>query len=238
MKHPLIFAGIYASVPHPERFASVMYKAPIAPCRRHTGLRYRGSVQSEVELARQNLELAKETSDRLWEEHSAFSKNQPPRAVMGAEERQLLMEASDSIGKIYAAEHALFVAEHGTPGIVGREGGFQWLSLFERTITDLLSLCPNVVLNKYIAITGIDGGTLKLTDKEKSEGWRTSEDAKVFTTFFGVEREYRTMGWSLTAPASVLFRGSRTRPMTNVAGGMMSGTYSTRKPPSAKWKCS
>jgi hypothetical protein len=80
------------------------------------------NVHSEIELARQNLELARSTSDRLWEEYRAFEG--PPavvQGVMGPEVRRLLMEASESIGKIYAAEHALFAVEHGTPGVVGRE---------------------------------------------------------------------------------------------------------------------
>ncbi len=80
-----------------------------------------------------------------------------------------MTEASEWTHKIYVAEHALFKAEHGTPGIVGSYGEYQWLTIVERDITSLLRHCPEVVLDKYIAVTRIDGGSLRLTDQEKSD---------------------------------------------------------------------
>ncbi len=91
-----------------------------------------------------------------------------------------MTEASEWTGKVYAAEHALFKAERGTPGIVGIHGVYQWLTMFGCEITNLLRLCPDVVLNKYLAVTSIDSGTLQLTDEEKRDGWWISEEARVF----------------------------------------------------------
>ncbi len=38
---------------------------------------------------------------------------------------------------------------------------------------DLLQLCPEVVLGKYVAITSIDSGPLVPTEKEIAAGWQT-----------------------------------------------------------------
>ena len=152
---------------------------------------YRGYVQSDVKLAREQLELARATSTRLWAEYDAFVKTlEPGRAIAPPEEVRRLTEAAESTGKVYAAEHALFAAENGTPGIVGAHGEYQWLTMFECDISTLLRLCPDVVLNKYLAVTSIDSGMLQLTDQEKREGWWTSAEARVFRgTFWGYRED-------------------------------------------------
>jgi hypothetical protein len=138
-------------------------------------------VESNLELARQQLELARATASRLWAEYRGFAETlDPGRGVAGPEEMRRMEEASAWTGKVYAAEHALFTAEHGTPGIVGAHGLYQWLTMFQRDISTLLRLCPDVVLNKYLAVTSIDGGTLQLTDEEKRDGWWTTAEARVF----------------------------------------------------------
>ncbi len=142
---------------------------------------YRGYVESDAELARKDLELARATSSRLWAEYRAFVETlDPSLGVAGPEELRQLREASEWTGRKYAAEHALFAAENGTPGIVGAHGEYQWLTVLKCDISSLLRLCPGVVLNKYLAVTSIDSGTLQLTDQEKDAGWWTSEEAKVF----------------------------------------------------------
>ncbi len=99
-----------------------------------------------------------------------------------------MTEASDWTWKIYASEHALFKAENGTPGIVGSHGQYQWLTMIEVDISALLQACPAVVLGKYLAVTSIDGGTLQLTNSEKSNGWSTAEEGNVFRfTYEGPE---------------------------------------------------
>jgi hypothetical protein len=102
-----------------------------------------------------------------------------------------MMEAGEWTRKIDDAEHALFTAEYGTPGIVGSHGKHQWLTMAECDISTLLSLCAGVVLGKYLAVTRIDGGTLRLTDQEKSEGWWTADEAKVFQATSWGPPEYR-----------------------------------------------
>lgn len=38
---------------------------------------------------------------------------------------------------------------------------------------DLLELCPEIALGKYVAVTSIDSGQLVPTDKEKAAGWQS-----------------------------------------------------------------
>jgi hypothetical protein len=60
-----------------------------------------------------------------------------------------------------------------------------------RDITSLLRLCPKFVLGKYLAVTRIDAGSLRLTDQEKGEGWWTDDAGRVFQgTSWGLP-EYR-----------------------------------------------
>lgn len=139
-------------------------------------------METEAERARQQLDLARSMSDRCWAEYYAFVQPlDPMRGVAEPEELRLMRVASDWTGRIYEAEHALASAEHGAPGVVGAHGHYQWLTLVRSDISTLLELCPEVVLNRYLAVTSIDSGTLKLTDQEKSEGWWTAENARVFS---------------------------------------------------------
>jgi hypothetical protein len=120
-------------------------------------------------------------SERLWREYRAHLESLlPVRGEASPEAMRLLREASDWTRKKHVAEQALFMAENGTPGVVGTHGDYQWLSMFDRDIPDLLGLCPEVVLGKYLVITSIDGGSLKLTDQERADGWWTDDAAKVF----------------------------------------------------------
>jgi hypothetical protein len=139
-------------------------------------------VQQDVERARQELELARTMSERFWAEYHEYGKTlDPARGVMGPEEMCRMQEAREWTDKFHAAVQALFMAENGTPGIVGAHGDYQWLSMVDCHISTLLRLCPDVVLDKYLAITAIDSGTLKLTDQERADGWWTDDTAKVFT---------------------------------------------------------
>jgi hypothetical protein len=49
--------------------------------------------------------------------------------------------------------------------------------LYQRLVADqefdLLQICPNVVLGKYVAVTSFDSGPLVLTDEEKAAGWES-----------------------------------------------------------------
>jgi hypothetical protein len=54
---------------------------------------------------------------------------------------------------------------------VGSQGVYEWL-VIDRQF-DLLRICPDVVVGKYIAITSFDSGPLVPTDEEKAAGWES-----------------------------------------------------------------
>ena len=56
---------------------------------------------------------------------------------------------------------------------VGSQGIYEWLVTDESF--DLLQICPDIVLGKYVAITSIDSGELVPTEKESVAGWRSHE---------------------------------------------------------------
>lgn len=132
-------------------------------------------------------------SERLWAEYHEYVQTLDPACgVAGPEQLRRMDEAGEWTRKIYKAEQALFTAENGTPGVVGAHRDYQWLSMLDRDISDLLSLCPDIVLGKHLAITSIDSGTLKLTDQERAEGWWTDDMGKVFRgTSWNSNHEYR-----------------------------------------------
>jgi hypothetical protein len=148
-------------------------------------------VESDIDKARQELELARAMSKQLWAEHTDYARTlDPSRGVAGPEELRLLHEASDWTGRIYLAEETLFRAQHGTPGIVGTQGNYQWIIFADRDLSSLIRLCPEFVLEKYLAVTRFDGASLRLTDKEKS-GWWMADVGKVFQATAWSAPEYR-----------------------------------------------
>jgi hypothetical protein len=54
---------------------------------------------------------------------------------------------------------------------IGSQGLYEWLVTDQQF--DLLQLCPDVVLGKYIAITSIDSSQFVPTDEERATGWET-----------------------------------------------------------------
>src|SRR5579872_2503725 len=54
---------------------------------------------------------------------------------------------------------------------LGSQGVYEWLVTDEQF--DLLELCPEIVLGKYVAVTSIDSGQLIPTDKETAAGWQS-----------------------------------------------------------------
>jgi hypothetical protein len=54
---------------------------------------------------------------------------------------------------------------------VGSRGPYEWLVTDENF--DLLQLCPEVVLGKYVAITSIDSSEFVPTEKETAAGWQS-----------------------------------------------------------------
>ena len=56
---------------------------------------------------------------------------------------------------------------------VGLHGPYEWLVTDEHF--DLLQLCPEVVLGKYVAVTSIDSSEFVPTEKEAAAGWQSRE---------------------------------------------------------------
>jgi hypothetical protein len=54
---------------------------------------------------------------------------------------------------------------------VGSQGLYEWLVTDQQF--DLLKVCPEVVLGKYVAITSIDSGVLVPTEEEMTAGWES-----------------------------------------------------------------
>jgi hypothetical protein len=54
---------------------------------------------------------------------------------------------------------------------VGSQGLYEWLVTDENF--DLLKLCPELVLGKYVAVTSIDSSQFVPTEKETAAGWQS-----------------------------------------------------------------
>lgn len=61
------------------------------------------------------------------------------------------------------------------PVNVGTHGDYEWLTT-EHSFDDLLRLCPEIVLGKYIAISSFDSGCYFPSDEEKAAGWEKPND--------------------------------------------------------------
>ena len=56
---------------------------------------------------------------------------------------------------------------------VGSQGNYEWLVTGENF--NLVELCPEIVVGKYVAVTSSDSGQLVPTDKERAAGWQSRE---------------------------------------------------------------
>jgi hypothetical protein len=56
------------------------------------------------------------------------------------------------------------------PLTFGVRGAYEWLAS-EHCLDDLLRLCPQIVLGKYIAVTSVDSGSFFPTAEELAKGW-------------------------------------------------------------------
>jgi|SRR5215469_10701007 len=54
---------------------------------------------------------------------------------------------------------------------VGSQGTYEWLVTDQQF--DLLQICPEIVLGKYVAITSFDSSVLVPDEKEKAAGWES-----------------------------------------------------------------
>jgi len=75
---------------------------------------------------------------------------------------------------------------------VGSEGLYEWLVSDQQF--DLLQLCPEVVLRRYVAITSIDSGSLVPTEKQTRAGWQSRGKIAYSLRVQSVE-EIPSAGW-------------------------------------------
>jgi hypothetical protein len=54
---------------------------------------------------------------------------------------------------------------------IGLQGDYEWLVTDDDF--DLLELCPEVVLGKYVAVTSVDSGEFLPADEETASGWQS-----------------------------------------------------------------
>jgi len=56
---------------------------------------------------------------------------------------------------------------------MGTQRGFHWLTSTNHTLHDFLHLCPYAVIGKYLAITSLDSGPLRVNEELRSVGWES-----------------------------------------------------------------
>jgi hypothetical protein len=59
--------------------------------------------------------------------------------------------------------------------VVGAHGAYEWL-VTQHYLEDVLKLCPEVVVEKCVAVVSCDSGPLRLNDDEISSGWNSRND--------------------------------------------------------------
>ena len=55
---------------------------------------------------------------------------------------------------------------------VGFEDGYEWL-VATYSLGDLLNVCPQLVIGRFVAVTAFDSGSLVLTQQEVADGWNS-----------------------------------------------------------------
>jgi hypothetical protein len=75
---------------------------------------------------------------------------------------------------------------------VGSEGLYEWLVSDQQF--DLLQLCPEIVLGKYVAVTSIDSGFLVPNEKDRAAGWQSRGKIAYSIQIKSVE-EIPSAGW-------------------------------------------
>jgi hypothetical protein len=57
--------------------------------------------------------------------------------------------------------------------VTGSYGTYQWLATGLHDLDSFLLRCPNALVGKYVAVTSLDSGALRLTKEEERTGWRS-----------------------------------------------------------------
>lgn len=56
------------------------------------------------------------------------------------------------------------------PKWLGSEEGYEWL-VATCSLGDLLRVCPEIAIGRFVAVTAFDSGRLVLTEEQKASGW-------------------------------------------------------------------
>ncbi len=54
----------------------------------------------------------------------------------------------------------------------GQRGDYRWLTSTEQHMGTVVQVCPDAILNRYLAVTAIDSGIPWLTDRQRIKGWQ------------------------------------------------------------------
>ncbi|MGA7914821.1 MAG: hypothetical protein WCA00_06260 [Candidatus Acidiferrales bacterium] len=57
--------------------------------------------------------------------------------------------------------------------VTGSSGTYQWLATGLHDLDSFLLRCPKTLAGKYVAVTSLDSGALRLTEGEERTGWRS-----------------------------------------------------------------
>ncbi len=86
----------------------------------------------------------------------------------------------------------------------GSPGEYEWL--VTDADFDIVQLCPEIVLGKYVAVTSIDSGQLKPTEKETAAGWQSRANI-AYSPNIGDPQQLPRAGWDewhiFTTPADL-----------------------------------
>jgi hypothetical protein len=70
--------------------------------------------------------------------------------------------------------------------ITGDHGSYRWLTT-DHELDQFLTLCPETVMGRYVAVTAIDSGALVLKEADKIAGWERREDIAYSSRVHSVE---------------------------------------------------
>jgi hypothetical protein len=133
------------------------------------------------EQLRKRIRQAEQILARSRARFSELRKRRDPnRELADPGELRLMREAGQWNTERDQALHELARAEFGTPGITGSNGEYQWLSSMDHDLHDFARLCPSAMLGRYLAVTSIDSGSLRLSDADRAAGWWTGEGCEKY----------------------------------------------------------
>jgi len=59
---------------------------------------------------------------------------------------------------------------------LGSRGKYQWLVSANLWLDEFLALCPQAILDRYVAITSLDSGPYRLNEIDTAQGWHSHDN--------------------------------------------------------------